>query len=138
MKRHYHIYSLIIILTCVLGSCNNDEDVDKAHSIFSTEEVERAMFDKWILDNYTNTYNIELKYRMEDNESDMSHVLIPAEYTKSVVLAKIVNMYGWKPMTKSQVLLNSYANMFPEQFTLLVHLPMRITEQWYWEPQKEV
>lgn len=90
MKRHYHIYSLIIILTCVLGSCNNDEDVDKAHSIFSTEEVERAMFDKWILDNYTNTYNIELKYRMEDNESDMSHVLIPAEYTKSVVLAKIV------------------------------------------------
>lgn len=48
------------------------------------------MFDKWILNNYTNTYNIELKYRMEDNESDMSHVLIPAEYTKSVILAKIV------------------------------------------------
>ena len=59
MKRHYHIYSFIIVLACVLGSCNNDEDVDKAHSIFSTEEVERAMFDKWILNNYTNTYNIE-------------------------------------------------------------------------------
>ena len=127
MKRHYYIYSLIIILTCVLGSCNNDEDVDKAHSIFSTEEVERAMFDKWILDNYTNTYNIQLKYRMEDNESDMSHVLIPAEYTKSVVLAKIVK----------QVILNFYANMFPGQFTSSVRLPMRITEQWYWELRKE-
>lgn len=90
MKRNYHIYSLIIILTCALGSCNNDEDVDKTHSIFSTEEIDRAMFDKWLLNNYTNTYNIELKYRMEDNESDMSHVLIPADYTKSVILAKIV------------------------------------------------
>ena len=72
MKRHYHIYSLIIILTCVLGSCNNDEDVDKAHSIFSTEEVERAMFDKWILDNYTNTYNIEkLKTKYNDIKKTM-------------------------------------------------------------------
>ena len=39
MKK-YIIYSLIITLTCGLGACNNDEDVDKANSIFSTEEVE--------------------------------------------------------------------------------------------------
>ena len=41
MKK-YIIYSLIITLTCGLGACNNDEDVDKANSIFSTEEVERS------------------------------------------------------------------------------------------------
>lgn len=48
MKK-YIIYSLIISLTCGLGACNNDEGVDKANSIFSTEEVERSPFDNWIL-----------------------------------------------------------------------------------------
>ena len=66
MKK-YIIYSLIMTLTCGLGACNNDEDVDKANSIFSTEEVDRSPFDKWILGNYTHPYNIALKYRMEDN-----------------------------------------------------------------------
>ena len=47
MKK-YIIYSLIMTLTCGLGACNNDEDVDKANSIFSTEEVDRNPFDKWI------------------------------------------------------------------------------------------
>ena len=89
MKK-YIIYSLIITLTCGLGACNNDEGVDKANSIFSTEEVERSPFDNWILGNYTHPYNIALKYRMEDNESDMTHVLAPADYKKSVVLAKII------------------------------------------------
>ena len=82
MKK-YIIYSLIMTLTCGLGACNNDEDVDKANSIFSTEEVDRNPFDKWILGNYTHPYNIALKYRMEDNESDMTHILAPAEYKKS-------------------------------------------------------
>ena len=44
MKK-YIIYSLIMTLTCGLGACNNDEDVDKANSIFSTEEVDRSPFD---------------------------------------------------------------------------------------------
>ena len=43
MKK-YIIYSLIMTLTCGLGACNNDEDVDKANSIFSTEEVDRSPF----------------------------------------------------------------------------------------------
>ena len=47
MKK-YIIYSLIITLTCGLGACNNNEGVDKANSIFSTEEVERSPFDNWI------------------------------------------------------------------------------------------
>lgn len=61
------------------------------NSIFTEEtEAEKSAFDKWVLSNYTNPYNILLKYRMEDKESDMTHVLVPASYEKSVVLAKIV------------------------------------------------
>lgn len=89
MKK-YIIYSLILMLACELVSCNNDKDIDTAHSIFPIDEIDRNSFDKWILNNYVDIYNIELKYRMEDKESDMTHVLIPAEYNKAVVLARII------------------------------------------------
>ena len=48
MKK-YIIYSLIITLTCGLGACNNDEDVDKANSIFSTEEVAHSTPGYWVI-----------------------------------------------------------------------------------------
>ena len=75
--KTYIIYRLIMTLTCGLGACNNDEDVDKANSIFSTEEVERSLFDNWILGNYTHPYNIALKYRMEDNAVSYTHLTLP-------------------------------------------------------------
>lgn len=88
--KDYITYILFAALALGLWACGNDQDIDTKHSIFPTDEVERNAFDMWVLDNYTNPFNIELKYRMEDNESDMDKVLIPAEYDKSVALAKIV------------------------------------------------
>lgn len=91
MKR-YIAYSLLALAVSLLSvSCNQDTEIDYENSIFTDDnEPEQSAFDKWVLSNYTNPYNILLKYRMEDKESDMTHVLVPAVYEKSVVLAKIV------------------------------------------------
>lgn len=91
MKRYitYILWALVVPLQ--FSSCHSDTDIDYDHSIFvDPSEEEANAFDKWVLSNYTNTYNINLKYRMEDKESDMNHVLAPADYNKSVALAKIV------------------------------------------------
>ena len=40
--------------------------------------------------NYTYPYNVDFKYRMQDIESDHKYNLVPAEYGKSVALAKLV------------------------------------------------
>lgn len=91
MKR-YIAYSLLALAVSLLfASCNQDTDIDYNNSIFTEEnEPEATAFDKWVMSNYTNPYNILLKYRMEDKESDMTHVLVPATYENSVVLAKII------------------------------------------------
>lgn len=91
MKR-YVVYSVLaLVFSLLFSACNQDTDIDYKNSIFTEEtEAEKSAFDEWVLSNYTNPYNILLKYRMEDKESDMTHVLVPAAYEKSVVLAKIV------------------------------------------------
>ena len=78
-------------------SCRNDDnEVDKNNSIFEDtgEDAEMNEFDQWLLENYVYPYNIEVKYRLDDNETDVDYDLVPAEYDKAFALARIVK-YVW-------------------------------------------
>lgn len=97
MKKQL-IYFLLALTAVCLGACNNDDEIDTAHSIFSTEPVERNAFDDWLLDNYTYPYNIDFMYRMKDIESDHKYNLVPADYDKAVALSKITSTSGWTLM----------------------------------------
>ena len=72
------------------GSISCNEDALSDNSIFDTETPERNEFDNWLLTEYVDPYNINFKYRFEDKESDQQYNLVPAEYDKSVALAKLV------------------------------------------------
>lgn len=83
---------ILLALALAAVSCS-EEDLD-SKSIFDTSSPERNAFETWILNNYTEPYNIDLKYRFEDIESDMKYNVTPAAYDKSVALAKLVK-YLW-------------------------------------------
>ena len=92
MKK-YFIYACMFLLSLGFASCNNEDDIDTSHSIFGadgTEDEEPNEFDKWLLENYIYTYNIQVKYRLDDNETDVEYDLVPADYEKAFALAKIV------------------------------------------------
>lgn len=90
MKKQI-IYTLLCMISFSLVACNNDDDIDTSHSIFTdTPTIEENAFDLWLLKNYTYPYNIDFKYRMQDIESDQKYKLVPAEYDKSVMLSKII------------------------------------------------
>lgn len=84
---------MIKLLICfaiitLMGACS-EESLDP-NSIFETESPERNEFDKWLLENYTIPYNIDFKYRYDDKESDNTYKLIPADFDKSIALAKLM------------------------------------------------
>ena len=60
MKKQI-IYSLLALTTVCLGACNNNDEIDTANSIFSTEPLER-------------------------NACDHKYNLVPADYDKAVAL----------------------------------------------------
>lgn len=70
-----------------LWACSED-DLD-SESIFDKDATVKNAFDEWLIKNYTEPYNIEFKYRFEDKESSTSYNLAPADYDKSVALAKL-------------------------------------------------
>lgn len=92
MKNIKWLFVSLIIATS-LWSCS--EESLEPESIFSDgSEVPQNDFDRWLLENYTAPYNIEFKYRFEDKESDDQYNLAPAEYQKSIALAKLTK-YLW-------------------------------------------
>lgn len=106
------------MLALLWNACNNDEAIETGNSIFDTDPIERNQFDNWLLSNYIYPYNIEVKYRMEDLESDMSHVLIPATYEKSIALMKIIK-HVWMEAYDELVGINFLRKYVPKSMHLI-------------------
>ncbi len=83
------VYFIFAMLGGFMMTSCSEEELD-SNSIFSTEPPQRNEFDMWLLENYVYPYNVDFKYRMEDKESDNDYNLVPAEYDKSVAMAKLV------------------------------------------------
>ena len=95
---------IFLLLAGILISCS-EEKLDTANSVFK-DTIERNEFDQWLIKNYTTPYNIEFKYRLEDKESQMQYNLIPAEYDKSVAIAKLAKFLWFE----------SYAELVGDKF----------------------
>lgn len=86
--NYFKYITLILFAICGLSACSEDDLNDR--SIFEGTAIQRAEFDNWLLNNYVYPYNVDFKYRLEDHESDQKYNLVPAEFRKSVAIAKLV------------------------------------------------
>jgi substrate import-associated zinc metallohydrolase lipoprotein len=92
MKK-FTLYLLITLpATLWLGACS--EDALNSESILKENARVENEFDRWLFKNYVIPYNVQVVYRMEDIETNMAYNLVPAEYDKSVQLAKLVLFAG--------------------------------------------
>lgn len=91
--KHIYILMTLFLMVAGLTACNNEDELD-SQTIFPTDPPQRDAFDEWLLKNYTEPYNVEFKYKMEDIESDMKYNLVPADSALSAKLAIIVK-YLW-------------------------------------------
>lgn len=86
--RKILLYLMVFIATgSLLSSC--DYDVPNAKSIFIDDEDLNEL-DEWLVENYVYPYNIDLRYRMVDYETDFYYNVVPARYEKSEEMAKVI------------------------------------------------
>lgn len=79
---------LVIIVVTFFGACS--EDSLDSRSIFGETTTEQNEFDKWLMANYTIPYNVSFSYRYDDKETDNKYNLVPADFNKSIALAKMM------------------------------------------------
>ena len=62
--KYIILYSFLFFISISTFTSCGEDDLDE--STFGKIKVERNEFDSWLLDNYIKPYNIDLKYRFED------------------------------------------------------------------------
>ena len=87
MRRLRYILGLASIALLPV-SCNPDSI--SPESVITLDEVTYNQFDKWLKQNYVDTYNISFRYRYEEIEADYAYYTVPAKYENCVMMAHIL------------------------------------------------
>lgn len=92
--KNYSRYIILSLFAGAMAACSSDDDFTE--SIYDTnipvydETAATYPFDKWIYDNFTEPYNVQIQYKFNFNASDMDFQLSPAEYNRSQLLSHFV------------------------------------------------
>lgn len=88
MKEFFKYFSVAVIAVASLSACQKEKLSET--SVIKVYSAPQNDFDKWLMTNYVNPYNIDFKYRFEMNESDLNYYTVPAGYDESIVMAHLV------------------------------------------------
>lgn len=87
MKKVF-IYSVALLLGASMWSCK--EDSLDGTSIFVDSERPMSDYDNYLYREFVVPYNIEVKYRLDDKETDQTHQLTPATIASSKVMSVLL------------------------------------------------
>jgi len=115
MKNYRIFFLLALPVAFSLSSC--EQELDK-NSIYKTEKWPNPdkytyQFDCWLNNNYVTAYNIDFRYELQDESTDMDYQLVPAGYEQSQITAHCVK-YLW---------LDVYQLKVPDQTFLKCYSP---------------
>ncbi len=111
------VYAFAILSGAVMFTSCSEDDLSP-ESIITVDQVDYTEFDHWLKANFINTYNIDLKYRFQDIETDHNYFLIPADYNQSVKLAHIIKYAVLESFDEAAGINFTRAN-FPKQIYLV-------------------
>ena len=91
MKKNL-IYSTIMLLAAsfTFTACSEDELSSVSVIVADKSSAPENDLDRWLTANFLDPYNIEIKYRYEDNESVLSYYEVPSTLEDANILAHIL------------------------------------------------
>lgn len=119
-KNLYSILGILGLLCvlCAFTSCGDDE-VDTSYSVITDSQTPENDLDRWLKKNFVEPYNIEMRYRWEDNEMKMNYILVPPKYENSIRMARILKYIcfdSFEQVTGSKKFIRDY---FPKIIQLV-------------------
>ncbi|TZF82992.1 hypothetical protein FW774_11855 [Pedobacter sp. BS3] len=88
MKRFSLIFAAVAIL--VFHGCKKDENLDREIVGLGGDTWPQTPLDEWLYANFTQPYNIGVKYRWDGTEYDNSKTLVPPEVSRVQPLMELV------------------------------------------------
>lgn len=113
------MFLIIIAVALSFGATSCSDEKLSDTSVIKESQKEENEFDQWLMKYYLTPYNIDLKYRFEDIESDLNYQLVPAEYAKAIQITKLIKylcLESYDEVTGSKAFIRGY---FPKMIYLV-------------------
>ncbi len=81
--------AMLSVASVAFTGCESD-DPNTDITVITQTNTEKNDLDRWLDVNFREPYNIDVKYRYEDVESDMNYYLIPCAYKDAIVMSHLV------------------------------------------------
>jgi substrate import-associated zinc metallohydrolase lipoprotein len=88
------ILSVLLLLFLTLSCRKEDNNLDEPILGLGGDTWNKGELDKWLSDNFTTPYNIEVKYRWDASEFNITRNLVPPALDKVVPIMEVVKK-GW-------------------------------------------
>ena len=88
----------IVLMISVIASCEKKEDLDTSNLLgLGGDTWAKGPIDKWLYDSMTKPYNIDVKYRWDPWEVDLSATLVPPEESQVIPVMSVVKQIWIDP-----------------------------------------
>lgn len=120
MKHIFRNLMLLATVCCapVVTACD-DDDVDTSISVIKDDQTPQNDLDKWLLKNFVEPYNVQMRYRWEDNEISMDYILVPARYECSVKMANAIKYICFEAFRETTGSTDFIRKHFPKMIQLV-------------------
>lgn len=88
MKKYILFTAVALVALFSAVSCR--EEALDPESVIKVDKYEKNAFDEWLEQNFVNPYNIVIKYRFEQNESNINYYEIPSKEDDAIMMAHLV------------------------------------------------
>lgn len=115
MKKILLYTWMLVVGATSLTSCSED-DLSPV-SVITSPQTSQNDFDKWLEKNFVLPYNIDFKYRLDDNELDMNYYQVPASYESAIIMAHVLK-YACVEVYNEVAGIEFTRRYFPKMFVL--------------------
>ena len=110
----------IVLTISVFASCEKKDDLDTSNLLgLGGDTWTKGAIDKWLYDSMTKPYNVDVKYRWDPWEVDLSATLVPPEESQVIPVMSIVKQIWIDPYNAETGSENFIKKFAPKYFVLV-------------------
>lgn len=118
-KKIKSYIALLLSGAAFFTSCGNNDGMDHSNSVVISSMTEENDFDKWLYSNFLEPYNIKIRYRFEDIQSDYKYHLAPSKMDKSIQLAHLLKFMCIEPYDQITGSKQFIRSLFPKELDII-------------------
>lgn len=118
MKNIHIKFLLLLGIIFSATSCSKEEELDISHLNLQGETWVKGPIDFWLLENFVEPYNIEVKYRFDRYELSLNRVLVPTREDKIIPVMETIRQ-TWIEPYEQEAGSTFIKKLSPKQFVLV-------------------